>query len=178
MRRRYAFTRARLVEAEDQRLEIVGPLRRAIRGDAHVGRERVVGREVIYLLRCLAGETAPGQHRIARVVERAVHPAPHRGEVVGLRAPRESRILIRRRVERANRAAARIEQLHAVSRASVDVDRHGEKGAVVVPGELGHVAERELGAAVEIAHDDVSGPAALRRIAAQRDVRAVVAQRE
>ena len=43
---------------------------------------------------------------------------------------------------------------------------------VVAPRRLGDVAERELGARVEVANDDVGargGPA--RRIAAQRDVR-------
>src|SRR5205823_1711212 len=61
---------------------------------------------------------------------------------------------------------------------TIDVDGHREQCAIFAPRHLGYVAERELGAGVEISDDHVRGTTPLRGIAPQRHVSAVVAQRE
>ncbi len=166
-----------LRDAEEQRRPVVGPGRRAVRGDAKSGRERPVVREIIYLFRSGGSCSTPGQHRVRGVGERAVRLAAHGREIGRVRAPRETGVDRVARVEGLDRPRSRVEHLDTVPGAAVDVDRHGEHRAVFAPRGLRDVAERQLGARLEVSHDHVGRSASARRIAAQRDVRSVAAQR-
>ena len=132
---------------------------------------------IVDLLRRFRRESAPGDHRVARIDERTVDAAAHRGEIVALvrhckpvycASPASSERIA---------PAATLEKLNAVPGFAIDVDSQREQRAVVVPRHSATLPNVSSVAASR-SRTITSARASRGAIAAQRDVIAVAAQRE
>ena len=107
-----------------------------------------------------------------------------------LLAPGETRVGVRRRIERAQHAGRGVVELQAVADAAIHGDGERERRALVLPRDLRHRSERRILAGRQVAHDErrarrdrfagVGGfiARACRRIAPYRDVRPRRAERK
>src|SRR5262245_59427864 len=79
-------------DAEEQRAAVIGPLRRAITGNAKRLHRSSVRRRVVRQLARRLRQAAPGDDRVRRVDERGVDVAAQGGEIVGFSAPLQSSV--------------------------------------------------------------------------------------
>ena len=137
--------------ADEHGPAVVGPRRAAEGHDARTGGEAGRrGRVVTYHL----AERRPGEEHLRRPFVAVVGRAAQDGQVVGVLAPGEAAIDRGCRVEDPQRSRFGVVELDAVPGLVVGADGEREQGALLLPGELGHVAERRVLAGCEMPNDE------------------------
>ena len=125
-------------------------------------------------------KSSPGYDGEARIGEAAISATAQHRQVIAVLAPGDARVQLIARIECSKRAGRDIEQLEGIASLTLDVYGHGEERSILVPREVGDVAEGDVSGLLQITDDEI-GTAATpigRDITTERDVGAVLAQRE
>ncbi len=145
-----------LVDAEDEGIQGIGPLRRPVGGDRHPGREGLVVLGVVDRLqdrsRDESGESDCG---VELVLEGLVRLALEASQAVAFLGPGQALVCRFVAVQGLDQAVGHAAKQDAVARLAVGVDQQGQPAALLFEGELGHVAQDELLARGQLAQDEV-----------------------
>jgi hypothetical protein len=160
-----AVALSRQMNAECDRLQILGPLRIAIGADGEPFGETLVARRIVDdLLRSTrTAEARESEHRVALVAERPLVRALQHREAVPLLGPYGA--LVRRcaAVEDRHGAFGHVAQLDPIADFVLRIDGPGEQSAVTRECEVGDVADVQLLARRELPQDQIGSAWAIGR---------------